>query len=389
MKRILSLFLAVCLIAACAAVFSGCSGSKDDNFPVTVGVAEITAEPQRVVVLNDAFADIILYIGYDIKLAGRSYECDQQMLNILPSVGTGTEPAIDTLLNLNPDLVIADESLSTKSRNKLDEGGVTVVTLTPANTQEEIRQLYIDLGTALGGKTDGSKKGEDAYNKLFKLLNEYSTTTKNIVVTDAYLYLDDQGSYCTFVKDSVQAKIFGYNGAINVFANKTSPQFRATETTDENGNVTAADEMYIRYASPTNLFLDGTVAKDGTIQSAVYDKLIADPNLNVLSALNEGRVTFIPLKNFYRPGVTFEETLFTMIDARNKDEEAAEEASLNPTETATEAPTAAATKPAEEPTEAEEETEEEEEAVEDAGVSDDGAVSDGVYYDENGNVVYY
>ena len=354
MKRILSLLLSVCVILSCAAALASCdSKSNSKNFPVTVAGTEIKEEPQRVVVLNDAFADIIMYMSYETKLVGRSVDCDQLTLNVLTSVGSASDPAMDTLTGLNPDLIISDNTLSDKARNKLDEAGIPIVTLTPATKQDEIKQLYCDLGSALGGKEDGLKKGEDSYDKLFGLLEDYNTTTSEIAVTDAYLYLDEMGNYCTFAKGTVEQMIFNYNGAINVFASKETPVFHATETTDESGNVNAADEQYIRYASPTYLFLDGTVAKDGTITSAVYDKLLADPQLSNLSALKEGRVSFIPRRSFYRPGVSFEEILFSMIDTLNKDEEAAEQASANPTdataaatEAATVAPTQASTRPA-------------------------------------------
>lgn len=324
MKRFLSLILSVCLIVSCAALFSACGDNKGENFPVSVGGVEIKEEPKRVVVLNDAFADMIMYMGYDTKLVGRSIECDQLMLNVLPSVGSADDPAVDTLSSLKPDLVIADDTLSDKTRKKIESDGVTVAVFDRYKTQDDIKQLYIDLGTALGGKNDGSDKGEESYTKLFDLLKDYNTTTKEIVVTDAYLYLDDDGNYCTLTKDSVESKLFGYNGAMNVFASKTSPAFHSTSVTDDQGNVTEADEQYIRYANPTYLFLDGTVDKNGKITSPVYDKLKSDPNLSKLAALKQNRISFIPLKSFYRPGVSFEDLLFTMIDALNKDNEAAE-----------------------------------------------------------------
>ena len=343
MKRMLSLMMAVCLIISVAAVFTACGDNKGENFPVSVGGAEIKEEPKRVVVLNDAFADIIMYMGYDTKLIGRSIECDQEMLDVLTSVGSADNPAVDTLTSLEPDLVIADKTLDDKARKKIEDAGITIAVFDPYASQDDLKKLYIDLGTALGGNIDGSEKGEEAYVKLFDLLKDYNTTTQEIVVTDAYLYLDDDGNYCTFVKDSVESKIFGYNGAMNVFASKTSPAFHSTAVTDDKGNVTEADEQYIRYANPTYLFLDGTVDKNGNIDSPVYDKLKADPNLANLSALKQNRISFIPLKRFYRPGVTFEDLLFSMIDTLNKDNEAAEEASANPTE-ATAAPTQAPTK---------------------------------------------
>ena len=343
MKRLLSMALALCLIFSCAAILCSCGDDNGGNFPVSIGGAEIKEEPKRVVVLNDAFADIILYVGYDTKIVGRSVECTQQVMDVITSVGSSNNPAIDTITALEPDLVISDDTLGEKSRKKLEEAGIAVAAFKTASTQDEIKQLYIDLGTALGGNNDGSAKGEDAYDKLFDLLAEYNTSTSDIAVTDAYLYLDESGNYCTFPKGSVEAMIFGYNGAINVFANKTSPAFHSTSITDENGNVTEADEQYIRYASPTYLFLDGTVDKDGNITSPVYDKLKSDENLQNLSALKNDRVFFIPKENFRRPGVTFEEILFTMIDNLNKEAEAAE-ASANPTTAPTAAPTQAPTK---------------------------------------------
>lgn len=395
MKRFLSLILSVCLIVSCAALFSACGDNKGENFPVSVGGAEITEEPERVIVLNDAFADMIMYMGYDTKLVGRSIECDQLMLNVLPSVGSANDPAVDTLSSLKPDLVIADDTLSDKTRKKIEADGVTVASFDRYKTLDDIKQLYIDLGTALGGKNDGSEKGEESYTKLFDLLKDYNTTTKEIVVTDAYLYLDDDGNYCTLTKDSVEAKIFGYNGAMNVFASKTSPAFHSTSVTDDKGNVTEADEQYIRYANPTYLFLDGTVDKNGTITSPVYDKLKNDPNLSKLAALKQNRISFIPLKSFYRPGISFEDLLFSMIDALNKDSEAAEGSTAEtvaptvapkPTQAPTKQPATKKVEPTKAPaTEAPQAEENNDEANnENADTDNGGYVEDNNSYDSGG-----
>ena len=396
MKRLVSLILTLTILASCAVLLTACGDKESENFPVSVGGVEITAEPKRVVVLNDAFADILLYMGYDTKLVGRSVDCDQQILSILPSVGYAADPALDTLTKLEPDLVIADETLSESAKNKLGTQNIPVAVLNRATTRDDIKQLYIDLGSALGGKSTGSKKGEESFDKLFDLLSDYSSATKNIVVTDAYLYLDEEGNYCTFVKDSVEEMLLSYNGAMNVFGSKTSPAFHSADITDDQGNVTQADEMYIRYANPTYLFLDGTVAKDGTINSPVYDKLMSDSNLKNITALKQKRVSFIPRKNFLRPGVTFEETLFTMIDVLNKDEEAAEAASSGttaPTAAPTQAPKkaeptkAAATKAPATEAPAAEETPDDGAIVVDGEVTDDGAVTNDGAVADGGEVV--
>ena len=82
MKRILSIALALCMMLGCAALLGGCNGEKGDNWPVTVGNVTIDKEPQNIVVLSDKLADIVSYIGYDVKMVGRSTECDQDFLYI-------------------------------------------------------------------------------------------------------------------------------------------------------------------------------------------------------------------------------------------------------------------------------------------------------------------
>ena len=94
MKRILSIALALCMLLSCAVVFTACSGEKSGEYPVTVGGVTIEKEPKNIVVLNDVHADIISYIGYDIKMVGRSAECDQDFLSIVPAVGSAASPDV-------------------------------------------------------------------------------------------------------------------------------------------------------------------------------------------------------------------------------------------------------------------------------------------------------
>jgi ABC-type Fe3+-hydroxamate transport system substrate-binding protein len=298
MKRVISLLIIGALLLSCAMIFAGCGGEKNKDYPVTVGDITLSKEPQSIVVLNDGVADIISYIGYDVKMVGRAVTCDQSFLRVVPSVGTADNPAVDTIIQKGADLVIADSSLHGKTREKLEEAGITVITVDNATDAASMKELYLTLGSLLGGAVTGHDKAEKAYNDLFDLLAQFKTATSEVVKTAAYLYLDESGQLCTFTKGSLEQKIFKYNGAANVFSNQETP---------------IVDTMELRLGSPGYIFYD---------DEAVLDYLRSDENLYRLHALVNNKLCHLPLNSFYRYGNTLETTVYEMIDYLNRQDEA-------------------------------------------------------------------
>lgn len=293
MKRTISLFIIVALIISCAFTLPGCSGSGSKEYPVSYGDATISQEPQSIVVLNDSVADIIAYIGYHVKMAGRAVSCDQDYLRVVPSVGTSNNPAIDTIVQVGADLVIADSTLPDKIREKIEAQGIQVITMDRAGDLQSLEKQYSDIGAILGGNETGKKKGQDSYKSLFDMLSQFKTATTGVVKTTAYLYLDDSGALCSFTKGSLEQKIFNYNGTINALSHQETPQVNATD---------------LRLGSPTYIFYD---------DEKVLEYLSNDEQLMNLGALREGRTYQLPLKKFYRQGVSFEKTVYEMIDYLN------------------------------------------------------------------------
>lgn len=290
MKRTISLFLILAMLLSCAILFTGCSKKIDPEYPVTVGGVSVDKEPQKIVVLSDALADVIAYIDYDYKIVGRSLACDQDYLNSIPSVGPASDPSVDVMVSRGADLVIADSTLPAAVRSRIADAGIPFAILDNAKDADGLKTLYTDLGTLLGGAVTGSKKGDRGYKKLTTLFTEYKSGSADVVKTAVYLYLDSDGQLCTFTKDSFEQKIFNSNGAMNIFRNQTGAP---------------VDPVELRMASPTCIFYD---------DERVIETLRSDERLMNLRALKEGRCLSIPLKNIYRYGVTCEETVYAMED---------------------------------------------------------------------------
>ena len=342
MKRTLSLLLTACLIFGCVALLAGCKPEKGSNdFPVTFGDVTIEQEPKAIVVLSDKLADVITYIGYDVKMVGKSEECTQEFLQIVPAVGKAAAPDTAAITAAGADLVIADNTIPEEAKQSLTAAGIKVVTMNPATNTEQLGEMYENLGMILGGKETGREKGEKSFATLFDTLETLNTVTEKVVKTSAYLYLDESGQLCTFVKDSLEQKFFSYNGAANVLADQTEP---------------LANIESLRIESPAFIFCDSI---------DVLNVLQSTPQLAKVNALVEGHTLVIPKANFERHGTSVEHAVFDMLSYIEKVTKAtpdeATPAQAAPSD-ATVAPTQpAATTAATEATEAEDEEYDEEE----------------------------
>ena len=309
LKKILSLILCICLLASMALCLCSCKDSSNGEYPVTIGDITIEAEPLNIVVLSDCFADIISYIGYDVKMVGRSIECDQEFLSVVPLVGTADAPNIDAIVSYETDLVIADERLSDSAKQKFADNSIQVLTLKRPATLEETHNLYADLGTALGGNTKGKTKGQAAYDELINTLNTYENAIPTSTVKSVcYLYLDETGALCTFTKGSLEYEMFEYCGAINVFPDQETPQ---------------VDLSQLQFATPTCIIYDN---------EAVLTSLKSNADLADMAALTENQTFMVKKSDFTRLGVTFEENIYRMIEFMFIDKATPDEAATQTSE---------------------------------------------------------
>lgn len=123
------------------------------KYPVTITDSEGTevtfdSEPMKVVSVAPNITETIYQIGLESKLVGRTDYCDypKEALNI-ESIGTLTNPDIEKIISLEPDIVIASTHFSEESNKKLTDLGVKVVVLYAANDIEGAYSIIETMGT--------------------------------------------------------------------------------------------------------------------------------------------------------------------------------------------------------------------------------------------------
>ena len=296
-KRVISILLCVLMVAGCTLCLGACKSEEDENYPVTVSGLTIENEPENIVVLSDCLADVISYIkqdshmSYDVKMVGRNAETTQEFLSVVPSVGTIDNIDVNAIVAAETNLVIADSTLSGNVKAQLEEAGIPVLILDKAKTFDELKVLFTNLGTALGGKVTGKKNGTDSFDALLKTLKDFKAAIPNDVVkTACYLYLNENNELCTLTKGTVEFDLFAYNGAINIFSSQETP---------------VVDLEQLKIGTPTFIFYN---------DQSVLDYLNSDAELSTMRALSEDHTYQINLSDFNRQGTTYEEMTYRMLE---------------------------------------------------------------------------
>lgn len=217
-KKILAAFCAAVLMVSS---FAACSAPVDvdsngaatmQDYPVTVNEVTINSKPSKVVVLNAGYTDAILAMGYETSLAAVTPDCTQNDFSTLQKVDADDSNAI---LGLTPDLVISDV-IDEGLKAKLKEGGINFVEITPARNREDYERMMSQLGSLVGGASNGYNKGLETAQSIFTSLDDLSRVIPDNgkVVTGCYIY-DTQGKAVT--GDSLSSTVMSYAGITNIF----------------------------------------------------------------------------------------------------------------------------------------------------------------------------
>ncbi|MCL2642646.1 MAG: cobalamin-binding protein [Candidatus Bathyarchaeota archaeon] len=160
---IIAIVLAVVLVSASLVFFNGTSlGSNNSGKPVTVvdddgTEVTITVVPQRIVSLAPSITELLFAVGAGDQVVGVTDFCDYPYNfaqwvteGKMGTIGNYWQPAIEPIIALDPDLVIASGGgASDEAASKLRNLGYTVIVLNPQTVDDVLDNLEI-VGKATG-----------------------------------------------------------------------------------------------------------------------------------------------------------------------------------------------------------------------------------------------
>lgn len=221
LKKIISFSLSIAMLT----MISGCDisslpnqisekvsvSNKNTAYPVQVGTDKINSKPEKVLVLDDNVADILITCGYTERIVGCSTDCTQSELNDIKKYGSDINPRTDIISNANADIVFASPDISYEDYSEMKENGTIVLRMAPANNIDCLDTLYSNICTIMSGNIEGDKLGTE-YAK--SVIDNMEKSNSNTVVKGCYLYDIDGKNAVT--NDMFENDILKYAGVQNI-----------------------------------------------------------------------------------------------------------------------------------------------------------------------------
>ncbi|MFW6007006.1 MAG: ABC transporter substrate-binding protein [Halanaerobiales bacterium] len=170
--------LCLLLVLMLTVLMTGVTLVQAEEYPVTVEDdlgEEITLEkkPESIISLSPSNTEMLYALGQGDKIIGvtQSANYPEEALE-KEKIGTITEPNIEKIVSLEPDLVIASSINDIQSVNRLKELGISVAGFSPATVNDTMLTMK-KIGTLVGE--------EEKVQKIVSELQLQLVEIKNIV----------------------------------------------------------------------------------------------------------------------------------------------------------------------------------------------------------------
>ena len=208
-KKYWSLFLTLLLVltlAACQspgpaapapeATTSNQEASESTLYPLAVTDASgkevvIEKEPMKVISLSPAATETVFALGAQDKLVGRTDYCDfPAEVSAISSVGSITEPNIETIASMEPDLILISNMFNDDVRTKLESLGYVVLDLSSHDSFEGVYSAITQTGAVLNQQTQAAVLVEE----MKATISEIQTKVAGVEPKTVY-YVVGYGEY--------------------------------------------------------------------------------------------------------------------------------------------------------------------------------------------------
>ena len=181
-----------------------------------------TYPPERIVSLAPSSTEILFALGLGSKVVGVDTYSDyppqvneRVKAGNLTTVGSFASISIETVVGLNPDLVLAEGGVQKQVAEKLGELGLPVLVLWPYPIGFSGVPADISLVGKATGQTD---KAEALVTDINRKSQEIADKTQNATRPSVYVEYYFNGGYWSYGSDSYVNELIFKAGGINVFA---------------------------------------------------------------------------------------------------------------------------------------------------------------------------
>ncbi|MCM8710085.1 ABC transporter substrate-binding protein [Clostridium sp. SYSU_GA19001] len=228
MKKLITAVIAIVMIftfAACKKSNMEGSSAKTQKetlatkYPYTAKDSKgkeviIEKEPKKIISLAPSITELIYALGKGDELVGRTDYCDfPEEAAKVQSIGSLTEPNVEKIIELKPDIVVASTHFKDDVAKKLEDIGIKVVVLYDSN---DFNGVY-DIINTLGQIVNAQDKANELISSMKKKIEDVKEKVKGKETPKVYYVVGfgKSGDY-TATGDTFIAQMIAMAGGDNI-----------------------------------------------------------------------------------------------------------------------------------------------------------------------------
>lgn len=195
-KNLTTILITIVMMATFTACTSnnkgGSSGAKNESvqtgYPYTFtdsmgNEVVIESEPKKIISVAPSITEIVYALGKGDNLVGRTDYCDYpEEAKAAPSIGSLTDPNIEKIVELKPDVVIASTHFKEDVAKKLSDLGIKIIVI---NDSENIDGAYESINK-VGEILNAKDKAKEVVNSNKEKIEEIKEKVKDAEAPKAY-----------------------------------------------------------------------------------------------------------------------------------------------------------------------------------------------------------
>ena len=202
-KQFLFSRIAITLALLVLSLFSFSSSAQSRVIQDEQGQFEIATTPQRIVVLEFSFVDALAAVGVspvgvaDDNDASRVIPAVRELVQPWESVGMRSQPSLEAIAVLKPDLIIADAERHRTVYQDLQRIAPTLLLKSRGETYQENLQSALKIGIALDKQSSMEQRIQQHKHAMAEFKSHFSLkqTVQFAVVSDKGMWLHSPASY--------------------------------------------------------------------------------------------------------------------------------------------------------------------------------------------------
>lgn len=202
----------------------------------------IEKEPQKIISIAPNISEIVFALGKQDKLVGRSDYCDYpKEISKIQSIGNITDPSIEKITELKPDLVIASTHFKKEVIQKLEDLNIKVVVFYGSDSFEGAYDTIQNVGKVL----NANEKSKEIVTNMQNKVTEVEKKVKDKGTPSVYYVVGfGQSGDFTAGKDTFIGKAIEMAGGKNAAGDVTGWKYSIEKLMENNPEIMICSNKY-------------------------------------------------------------------------------------------------------------------------------------------------